>query len=82
MKKSLCVLIQHQLVTLKAQEKQSGVYRIEPGHVLLRVQFPRWIHMAKARFGDAGELIIEDVLHQGHTSLAQVVRPVSGKPCI
>lgn len=72
-KKSLCVLIQHQLVTFNQhQGKQPVVYRIEPDRVVLRVQFPRWIHVAKAKFGDAGELIVENVLQRGHVPMAQV----------
>lgn len=72
-KKSLCVLMQQQLVTFTAQgEKQSGVYRIESGLVLLRSQFPLWIHVAKTQFGDAGELVVEDILQQGHSPMAQV----------
>ena len=72
-KKSICVLLQHHLVTLTVQQgKKPVVYRMEPDQVVLRVQFPRWIHLAKAEFGDAGELIVEDILHQGHTPMAQV----------
>ncbi len=64
--------MQHHLVTVKAQGKQPPVYRVDTGHVLLRVQFPRWIHVAKAMFGDAGELIVEDTLQQGRALVAQV----------
>ena len=48
------------------------IYRINLESVLLRVRFPRCIHAAKVQFGDAGELIVEDILQQGHTLMSQV----------
>ena len=70
-KKSLCVLLQHQLASHQAK-KPAALYRLDTRSVLLRVQYPRWIHAAKMLFGDAGELIVEDILQQGHTSKDQV----------
>jgi len=71
-KKALCVLIQHQLVTYQVQGNKQAVYRLDPNSVLLRIQFPCWVHAAKELFGDVGEFIVEDILQQGHTPLAEV----------
>lgn len=72
MKKSLCVLIQHQLVTHELQKKQLTVYRINFDLAIQRIRFPRCIHGAKQLHGDAGELIMEDILQQGHTLMSKV----------
>ena len=71
-KKSLCVLLQHQLVTHQEKTPTATLYRIDPHTVLLRVQIPCWIRAAKKLIGDAGELVVEDILQQGHTSKAEV----------
>lgn len=70
--KSLCVLIQHGVVTHQRKGKKSTVYQIDMDSVLLRVQFPRWVHVAKVLFGDAGEIIVEDILQHGHAHMTQV----------
>lgn len=72
-KKCLCVLIQHQLVTFEPHSKtRHMIYRISTPNVLLIVRFPRYIHTGKVLFGDAGELIIEDLLQLGQTRMSQV----------
>lgn len=67
----MCVLLQHRLVTHQ-EKKPAIIYKIDQDLVLLRVQIPRWIHAAKMLFGDAGELLVEDILQQGHTPKDQV----------
>ena len=48
------------------------VYTISVENVRLRVRYPRYIHAAKKLFGDAGELICEDLLQQGQSLMSQV----------
>ncbi|XP_064390213.1 DNA-directed RNA polymerase III subunit RPC3-like isoform X2 [Halichondria panicea] len=77
-KKSLCVLIQHQLVTFKAHSKGSHmIYHMTIASVLLMVRYPRCIHTGKVLFGDSGELIIEDLLQQGQSLMSQCIQRVS-----
>ena len=80
-KKSLCVLIQHQLVSCSEQSKdvassrQRGkamLYTARIEHMLWRARIPRYIHAAKMEFGDIAEVIVEDVIQQGHTLMSQV----------
>ena len=72
-KKCLCVLIQHQFVTFEPHSKtRHMIYRISVSNVLLIVRYPRCIHAGKVLFGDAGELIIEDLLQQGQARMSQV----------
>ena len=66
------MLIQHQLVDFEPHKGGSMLYRVALGNVLLRVRFPRYIHAAKVLFGDAGELIVEDILQQGQSLMSQV----------
>ena len=77
--KSLCVLIQHHLVTYQEKKKHTAMYRTDVDSVLLRVHFPRWILTAKALFGDAGEVIVESILQQGHAFMSQVMIISSSK---
>ncbi len=78
------MLIQHQLVSCE-QSKGGGVsgqshpaaksvmlYSASIKHILWRVRFPRYIHAAKAEFGDFGEVIVEDILQQGHSLMSEV----------
>ena len=71
-KKSLCVLIQHGIVSHKTPVKKAPIYTLDVGVVLVRTQFPRWIRMARDMFGNVGGLIVTEVLQQGHTHMAQV----------
>ena len=79
-KKSLCVLIHHQLVGFETRGGGGGggrgdggmLYQVNLSNLLLRVRFPRYIHTSKELFGDAGELIVEDLLQQGQSLMSQV----------
>ena len=66
-------LIQHQLVTFEQHVKGSHMtYHMTLASVLEMVRYPRCIHTGKVLFGDAGELIIEDLLQQGQSLMSQV----------
>ena len=77
-KKSLCVLIHHQLT--EYEPRQGGgrpgggtmLYTVNLCNLLLWVRFPRYIRASKELFGDAGELIVEDLLRQGQSLMSQV----------
>ena len=66
------MLIQHQLCEYAPHKNGAVLYRVNLEHVLLRARFPHYIHAAKARFGDAGELIVEDILRNGQSLMSQV----------
>lgn len=48
------------------------LYTINLCNLLLWVRYPRYIHAIKELFGDAGELIVEDLLQQGQSLMSQV----------
>lgn len=48
------------------------LYTINLCNLLLWVRYPRYIHASKELFGDAGELIVEDLLQQGQSLMSQV----------
>ena len=48
------------------------LYQVNLSNLLLRVRYPRYIHTSKELFGDAGELIVEDLLQQGQLLMSQV----------
>eukprot|EP00731_Ephydatia_muelleri_P016873 Em0009g1297a len=70
-RKALCVLIQHQLCEYAPHKSGAMLYRVNIAHILLRARFPRYIHVAKATFGDVGELIVEDILRNGQSLMSQ-----------
>ena len=71
-KKCLCVLIQHQLVQFEQHKAGHILYTIDVPSVLLRLRFPRYIHVAKEVYGDAGELVVEDLLQHGESLMTNV----------
>ena len=79
------MLIQHHLISCEqskgggvsgqvaaAQPKSVMLYNARLDHILWRVRFPRYIHTAKAEFGDFGEVIVEDILQQGRSLMSEV----------
>lgn len=66
------MLIQHQLCEYAPHKSGAMLYRANIEHILLRARFPRYIHAAKTTFGDAGELIVEDILRNGQSLMSQV----------
>ncbi len=75
------MLIQHQLVAFEPYVGGGGTtgsnvglktYRVVLPNLLLRSMLPKVIHAAKVLFGDVGELIVEDLLHQGQSLMSQV----------
>ncbi len=76
------MLIQHQLVAFEPRKGDGSTasssdgpmgYSVVLDNVLRRARLPRFIHTAKALFGNAGELIVEDMLQQGQSLMSQVI---------
>lgn len=75
------MLTHHQLVGYETRQGGGGgggrgdggmLYQVNLSNLLLRVRFPRYIHTSKELFGDAGELIVEDLLQQGQSLMSKV----------
>ncbi|XP_023933102.1 DNA-directed RNA polymerase III subunit RPC3-like [Lingula anatina] len=73
-KKALCTLIQHNLVTFQQNKKGFIEYVIHAEKVLQQTRFPRYIYCAKTLYGDPAELIIEELLQHGQMTLEKVVQ--------
>lgn len=78
-RKVLTILIQHNLVSFVKSKRGLTEYFLESDAVLLRNRIPRYIHCAKSLYGDAAELVIEDVLHHGQVTMMSVVNSVTDK---
>ncbi|XP_018593411.1 DNA-directed RNA polymerase III subunit RPC3 [Scleropages formosus] len=77
-KKSLCVLIQHGLCGFRSGRR--GVeYHLNGERILRVLRYPRYIYTAKTLYGDAGELIVEEVLQRGHMTMSHAVRTVADR---
>ncbi|XP_074927182.1 DNA-directed RNA polymerase III subunit RPC3 isoform X2 [Chelonoidis abingdonii] len=75
-KKALCVLIQHNLVTYQLQKRGFVEYEASCSRVLRILRYPRYIYTAKTLYSDMGELIVEELLLNGKMTMSVVVRKV------
>ncbi|NXH18872.1 RPC3 polymerase, partial [Bucco capensis] len=78
-KKALCVLIQHNLVTYQVQKRGFVEYEAQCRRVLHILRYPRYIFTAKSLYGDTGELIVEELLLNGKLTMSLVVRKVADR---
>lgn len=77
-KKALCVLIQHGLVQFELQQPRGWVqYEARRQRVLRLLRYPRYIYTAKALYGDAGELLVEELLLHGRLPMSAAVARVA-----
>ncbi|GFR71963.1 DNA-directed RNA polymerase III subunit RPC3-like, partial [Elysia marginata] len=72
-KKALCSLIQQNIVTFHKNNSGQIEYSASSDAVLCRMRFPHYIHCAKTLFGDAAELLVEELLMQGRSLLGEAV---------
>ncbi|XP_062492249.1 DNA-directed RNA polymerase III subunit RPC3 isoform X1 [Pezoporus occidentalis] len=78
-KKALCVLIQHNLVGYQVQKRGLVEYEARCQRVLRILRYPRYIYTAKSLYGDTGELLVEELLLNGHMSMSALVRKVADR---
>ncbi|NXW47963.1 RPC3 polymerase, partial [Nyctiprogne leucopyga] len=78
-KKALCVLIQHNLVTYQLQKRGFVEYQAHCKRVLRILRYPRYIYTAKTLYGDTGELIVEELLLNGKMTMSAVVKKVADR---
>ncbi|CAH1796174.1 unnamed protein product [Owenia fusiformis] len=78
-KKGLCSLIQHNMVTFELHKRGFVEYEIRTGVPLLLLRYPRYIYASKTLYGDAAELIIEEILHHGQINMSSVVDKVTNR---
>ncbi|XP_068108330.1 DNA-directed RNA polymerase III subunit RPC3 [Hyperolius riggenbachi] len=78
-KKALCVLIQHNLVSYQMHKRGFVEYTAHCDRCLRMLRYPRYIYTAKTLYGDTGELIIEELLLNGKMTLTAVVKKVADR---
>ncbi|GAB0201074.1 DNA-directed RNA polymerase III subunit RPC3 [Grus japonensis] len=78
-KKALCVLIQHNLVTYQLQKRGFVEYEAQCKRILRILRYPRYIYTAKTLYNDTGELIVEELLLNGKMTMSAVVRKVADR---
>lgn len=76
-KKALCVLISHGIVAFESTKVGVVEYTANINHCLLLARYPRFIYSAKTLYGDAGELIVEELLRGGQMLMSMVVERVT-----
>ncbi|KAE8588748.1 hypothetical protein XENTR_v10022723 [Xenopus tropicalis] len=78
-KKALCVLIQHNLVTYQLNKRGFVEYKAHVDRFLRILRYPRYIYTAKTLYGDTGELIVEELLLNGKMTLSAAVKKVADR---
>ncbi|XP_077989640.1 DNA-directed RNA polymerase III subunit RPC3-like isoform X2 [Glandiceps talaboti] len=76
-RKALCILIQHHMVTFTASKRGMVEYQANVKNILLHIRYPRYIYCAKTLYGDAGELIVEEMLQHGQMLMSQAISKVT-----
>lgn len=80
MKESLCVLIKYGLVTFKPNRNANiANYVLQSDHVLLMIRYPKYISLIKSKFGDEGEIILEEVLQKGYATASDLLLKAAAK---
>ncbi|CAB3981280.1 DNA-directed RNA polymerase III subunit RPC3 [Paramuricea clavata] len=78
-KKSICILIQHNLVKFQKNARGQVTYSAQISNILTIHQYPKLTYCAKVTFGDAAELIIEELLHHGSMTMSSIVANVTNR---
>ncbi|KAM5129681.1 DNA-directed RNA polymerase III subunit RPC3 isoform 1-T2 [Mantella aurantiaca] len=78
-KKALCVLIQHNLVSYQLHKRGFVEYTAHCDPCLRMLRYPRYIYTAKTLYGDTGELIVEELLLNGKMTLTAAVKKVADR---
>ncbi|XP_061172680.1 DNA-directed RNA polymerase III subunit RPC3-like [Saccostrea echinata] len=75
-KKILCILIQQNIVTFEQHKRGYIEYSIKEEEILNRLRIPKYIYCAKTLYGDAAELLLEEVLQRGQVQMSKVIQIV------
>lgn len=78
-RKVLVVLIQQNVVKFEKNKRGFSEYFVDVHCLLWRHRIPRYIHCAKSLYGDAAELVVEDLVHHGQLLMSSVVHTVTNK---
>lgn len=78
-KKALCVLIQHNLVSYQIHKRGFVEYLAHCDRCLRILRYPRYIYTAKTLYGDTGELVVEELILNGKMTLSAVVKKVADR---
>ena len=75
----LWILIQQNIVQFGVNRRTGLEYTIDIDSILWRLRFPKYIYCAKTLYGDAAELLVEELLHEGQAVMSKVVQKVTDK---
>ncbi|XP_039315854.1 DNA-directed RNA polymerase III subunit RPC3 isoform X2 [Saimiri boliviensis] len=78
-KKALCVLVQHNLVSYQVHKRGVVEYEAQCSRVLRMLRYPRYIYTTKTLYSDTGELIVEELLLNGKLTMSAVVKKVADR---
>lgn len=67
------------MVSYRGQQRGPVEYEARCRRVLRILRYPRYIYTAKSLYGDTGELLVEELLLNGHMSMSALVRKVADR---
>ena len=73
----LSLLIQQNIVQFDQNKKNIIEYYLLIDSVLWRLQYPKYIYVAKSLYGDAAELLVENVLQKGQVLMSSSVETIT-----
>ncbi|XP_057308573.1 DNA-directed RNA polymerase III subunit RPC3-like isoform X2 [Hydractinia symbiolongicarpus] len=76
-KKSLSILVHHELVAYTKNKNGVTEYQARLDHILRRKRYQKYVYCAKSKFGDVAELVIENLLLNGCDTLSRVSKNVA-----
>lgn len=75
-KQALRVLIWHHFCHFEENQRGFVEYGVDMNQILFLLHYPRYIYCAKLLYGDAGELLVEELLKNGRMSMSGCIQNV------
>ncbi|ESP00552.1 hypothetical protein LOTGIDRAFT_157828 [Lottia gigantea] len=77
-KKGIGILIQHNLIKFETSKKKPVMeYTVDCDRVILLSRYPKYIYCAKTLYGDAAELLVEELLQTGQSLMSESTERVT-----
>ncbi|KAL4227603.1 DNA-directed RNA polymerase III subunit RPC3 [Mactra antiquata] len=78
-RKVLTALIQQNVIKFEKTKRGVVEYFVDIDVLLWRHRIPKFIHCAKSLYGDAAELLVEDIVYHGQIMMSKAVDNVTSK---
>lgn len=77
--RTLCTLIQHGMVEFEKNPRGFLQYSMNISKVVSCLRYPRYVHCAKLLYGDVAEILVEELLQVGQTSMNNLINKATDR---